>query len=502
MKIVIVGGGTAGWITAAMWIKETIGHDITVVESSKIGIIGAGEGSTGSMPWFIRDKWPDNIVNEIDFLKKTKATLKMAIRMKNWKGDGTSYYSPFHGSPTDGHPIDTAMLGSILKYGRSDYASLHSWMLDDGLTTFRKVNGRIVQGFENHSYHFDGVEVGKYFKDICVKRGVKVIDSVVDDLTFDDTEFLKSVKLTNGETIEADMWFDCSGFAKVLMGKTKNKWISYKNHLPCNSAITFSDDISSKTVRFETLSETMNAGWMWKIPLQQRHGCGYVYCDEYQTYEESLAEIEAKVGRKITPLNHIKFEAGKYEKIWYKNIACIGLSGHFLEPLQATSINSTIVQMNLLKAQFIRTSISNTKNDINRNKYNEHIGNMVDDFKDLIQMQYMTDREDTEFWKYCKYELPKTDFVKYILDASKYRTIGSLDFKEYFGGAGWAVWGWTLAGLNHLSIDNAIAGLNVFDAYQLSEKRYDRNLFNAKVGSIKYLKSKDFMKALIDKKIK
>ena len=439
MKIVIVGGGTAGWITAAMWIKETIGHDITVVESSKIGIIGAGEGSTGSMPWFIRDKWPDNIVNEIDFLKKTKATLKMAIRMKNWKGDGTSYYSPFHGSPTDGHPIDTAMLGSILKYGRSDYASLHSWMLDDGLTTFRKVNGRIVQGLENHSYHFDGVEVGKYFKDICVKRGVKVIDSVVDDLTFDDTEFLKSAKLANGETIEADMWFDCSGFAKVLMGKTKNKWISYKNHLPCNSAITFSDDISSKTVRFETLSETMNAGWMWKIPLQQRHGCGYVYCDEYQTYEESLAEIEAKVGKKITPLNHIKFEAGKYDKIWYKNIACIGLSGHFLEPLQATSIHISLMTASVIVYHCLKNKES-LRSEYNRDSLNRLCDNMIEDSKDFIQMHYFAGRQDTPFWKFMNNGVEISEKNKKYIDISQTRTLGLFDFAQTHGSPGYPLW--------------------------------------------------------------
>ena len=184
MKIVIVGGGSAGWLTAAMWIKETIGHDITVIESSKIPIIGAGEGSTGSLPWFIRDKWPDNIVNELDFLRKTKATLKLGIHLKNWKGDGSSYYSPFHGSPTDKHPIDSVFFGSILKYGRSDYSSLHSWMMDDGITTFRKQNGRITNALQNHSYHFDGHEIGKYFKNICTKRGVKVIDAEVSDLTF------------------------------------------------------------------------------------------------------------------------------------------------------------------------------------------------------------------------------------------------------------------------------------------------------------------------------
>ncbi len=176
MKIVIVGGGTAGWITAAMFVKYTTDYDVTVIESTKIGIIGAGEGSTGTLPWFIRDKWPDNSINEIDFLRKTKGTIKLGINLVDWKGDGTQIYSPFHGSPTDTQSVDTAFLGSILKYNRGDLASIHSWMLKDKLTTFRKEGTRIVQHFQNHSYHFDGVEVGKFFKEWCTKRGVKHID--------------------------------------------------------------------------------------------------------------------------------------------------------------------------------------------------------------------------------------------------------------------------------------------------------------------------------------
>jgi len=439
MKIVIVGGGSAGWLTAAMWIKETIGHDITVIESSKIPIIGAGEGSTGSLPWFIRDKWPDNIVNELDFLRKTKATLKLGIHLKNWKGDGSSYYSPFHGSPTDKHPIDTVFFGSILKYGRSDYSSLHSWMLDDGLSTFRKQNGRITNALQNHSYHFDGHEIGKYFKDICTKRGVKVIDTEVSDLTFDESEYLKSVKLSNGELLEADMWFDCTGFARVLMSKTKNKWISYTDELPVNAAIPFSTNISSKTVRFETLSETMNAGWMWKIPLQQRYGMGYVYCDKFQSYEESVLEIEEKLGHKIEPIKHIKFEAGRYEDIWYKNIAAVGLSSHFLEPLQATSIHIALMTASVIVYHCAK-DVNSIHSQSNRNAFNKLCENMIVDYKDFIRMHYLAGREDTPFWKFMKNEAHLSDKNKNYIDISKVRTLGVFDFESTHGVPGYPLW--------------------------------------------------------------
>jgi hypothetical protein len=138
MKIVIVGGGTAGWITATMLKKYTKFSDITLIESTKLGIIGAGEGSTGTLPWLIRDTWKDASVNEMDFLRKTKGTIKLGINLKNWKGDGSQIYSPFYGSPTDVDYVDTAALGSILKYGRADYSSIFSWLMDSNTTRFKK----------------------------------------------------------------------------------------------------------------------------------------------------------------------------------------------------------------------------------------------------------------------------------------------------------------------------------------------------------------------------
>ena len=187
MKVVIVGGGTAGWISAAFFLKHLPNYDVTVIDSSKIPIIGAGEGSTGALPLFVKaEPWKKNIVNEMDFLRKTKATLKLGIRMENWRGDGTSMYSPFAPSMTINHAIDTLFHSYILKHGRGDLASIHSVLLENNFTTFRKVNGRIMPGFDNHSYHFDGVEVGKYFKNICTTNGTKWIDSEVNDLSFDD----------------------------------------------------------------------------------------------------------------------------------------------------------------------------------------------------------------------------------------------------------------------------------------------------------------------------
>jgi tryptophan halogenase len=437
MKIVIVGGGTAGWLTAAMFVKYTKDSDVIVIESSKIGIIGAGEGSTGTLPWLIRDMWPDNSINEIDFLRKTKGTIKLGINLVNWKGDGTQIYSPFHGSPTDTKSIDTAFFGAIMKYNRGDMASMHSWMLNDKLTTFRKQNGRIVQGFQNHSYHFDGVEVGNFFREWCTKRGVKHIDSEVENTKFDEREYLESVSLSNGQTIESNFWFDCSGFARVLMSKTRNKWISYKEHLPCNTAIPFSTDVSSKTVKFETEAHAREAGWSWKIPLQHRHGNGYVFCDGFTNEDKAIQELEKKLGHKVEPIKTIKFDPGRYSEPWYNNIVAVGLSQNFLEPLQATSIHTTIISVATLLFHYLKGEVPYFKDRI---EYNKLIGMAIDDYKDFIQMHYLTGRNDTPFWKFITNELKLSDKNDYLKNVSKFRTITPFDIEQSHGTAGYPLW--------------------------------------------------------------
>ncbi|MEY4332395.1 MAG: Cyanophage [Bacteroidota bacterium] len=439
MKIVIVGGGTAGWVTAAMIYKYRKDIEVTVVESSKIPIIGAGEGSADSLTWFINEPWPNNVVNELDFMRKTKATPKLAINLKNWKGDGTSIYSPIHSSGTATLPVDKLVLASILEYGKSDMASLNSWILKDNLSPFDKQHKKLSQQIANYAYHFDGYEVGKYFKNICLKFGVKIIDSEVEDLIFDENENLKNVKLTNGEVLQSDLWIDCTGFNRVLMSKTKNKWISFKEELPVNAAIPFSDKISSNNVKFETVAETMNAGWLWKIPLHDRYGCGYVYCDEFQTYEQSLSELNSKLKYDIEPLKNIKFDCGRYENIWYKNIVAIGLSSHFLEPLQATSIHISILSATNLVLHSLKSKESIYSNS-NVNTFNKTLNTVIDDYKDLLQMHYLSGREDTPFWKFAKNEIKISDANKDKIEISKYRLLNNLDVSNAHGTCSWVVW--------------------------------------------------------------
>ena len=481
MKIVIVGGGTSGWITAATWIKETVGHDITVIESSKVGIIGAGEGSTGSFPWFINQEWPKNLINDMDLIKKSKGTIKLGINLKNWKGDGTQIYSPINASLTERNHIDISFLGSKLKYGRGDVSSLDYHLLEDRYVPFLKSNRKSALGVHSYSYHFDGHEIGKYFKEYCLKFGVKVIDTEVIDTTFDENEYLKSIRLDNGQTLEADLFFDCSGFTKVLMGKTKNKWISYKDNLPCNRAVPFSTPVLSRTIKFETLAETMNSGWMWKIPLQERHGNGYVYCDAFQTFDNSVDELRKKVFESIEPIREIKFEAGRYESMWYNNVIGIGLSSHFLEPLQATSIHTAIVAITTLVNNNLKSKES-VHCPISRRNFNNHMNDIIEDIKDLLQMHYLSGRSDTPFWKAIQNELTITDRNKELIEISKHRLINVFDFDSRHGMSGWGIWCHILdnAGLfeNKELIEPELKNANklegALDFVRLMKKDYDK----------------------------
>ena len=442
MKFVIVGGGTAGWISAAFIKKEHNDSEVVVIESDKIPIIGAGEGSTGSFPWLLQMKgWESNgkSINEIDFLKKTKGLLKHGIKFVNWKGDGSYIYSPVNSTPTHKAPIDSVFFASILKNNRSDISSIHTRIMEDGYTVWGKDKTNNLMTGASYGYHFDGVEVGKFFKEWCLKKDVKLINSEVNELNFDENEFLKSVKLSNEQIVDSDIWIDCTGLSRILVSKTKNKWISYKKNLITNSAIPFTDNITSRVVRMETLSETMNSGWMWKIPLQHRYGCGYVTCDEFQSFDKSVEELEKKLKQPIQPIKNIKFEAGRYEKIWYKNIISNGLASHFLEPLQASSIHLSIMTITNLLLFYLKTEESILSVD-NINRFNKMMATTIDDYRDLIQLHYLAGREDTPFWKFVKNELEITDKNKEILEISKHRCLQWFDFETVHGTPGWAVY--------------------------------------------------------------
>jgi len=502
MKIVIVGGGTAGWIAACYYARfnENLKNEIVVIESSKIPTIGAGEGSTGIFTKIVNNHFTKLGINEIDFLNKTSSTLKLGIRFKDWNGDGKDFLSPIQPTETTISSVDSHVLVSHILGDYFD-SSASGYLMNNDYSTYSN-SGSTIMG---HSYHFDAQKVGEYFKEYAMKAGVKCVDTEVITLNKNKTTGeLDSIETPIGN-VSADFWVDCSGFSRVLIGPMGGGWKSYSDYLPTNSAIPYIHQYEiNETPKLETLAWAMPNGWMWQIPTQDRYGCGYVYSDKFTTYDNAVDELIKITGRKIEPLRNIKFDCGRVETPWVKNVVAIGLAQGFVEPLEATSIHATLIQLDFLLTNTTNFNLEkeSTIFDSNINRYNEFVGRFFDDIKDLIQIHYMTDREDTPFWKYCKYEMKRTDNVKDILNICKHRSPSMLDFNFYHGSGNWGVWCWTLIGLGHLTKEVA---KNTLKAYNNTDEQI-LNTFNGIKNrnfknSIRCMSSKDFMKTLLNKKL-
>jgi flavin-dependent dehydrogenase len=510
MKIVIVGGGTAGWMAGCMAANlnkllkndgTSKQYDVTVIESSNIPIIGAGEGSTGLLMEYITKKFKNLGVNEIDFLYETDSTLKLGIRFKDWDGVGTEYLSPIQPTFSSSYNVDIDLL-SFIMHGHYADSSPAGYLMHNGLSSFYTTKNKTVG---THSYHFDAHKVGKYLKKIALQNSIKHIDAEITDVNINTiTGECDSVRLKEtNELVTADLWIDCSGFSRLLANKVGAGWISYKDNLPVNSALPYLHKYEkNEDIKLETLAWAQPNGWMWQIPTQERYGCGYVFCDYFTNADGALRELEKTTGRKIQPIRELKFDVGRLKEFWSKNVVSIGLSSGFLEPLQATSIHSSIVQCELLFNHCLYSEKQKTMNITSINRYNEFVGHMFDDFRDLLQIHYMSKRNDSDFWKFVKNELVKTEKTKYMMEVSKYRCPSMFDFDIYHGAAGWGVWCWTMVGLGY--VDKNIAEQTLANSGMLKDSM---NMFKTITTSNinkKYalLNSNDFMKALWDKKIK
>ena len=453
MKIVIVGGGTAGWVTALMAVKRHPEHTVVVIESSKIGVVGVGESTTGRLTDILTNFLYEYGCNHDEFIVETGATLKYAIHHKGWTQDiNKGYLGPIDGAWTRDSSPDPLFCWGLanLEYDRLvDVSRCGTW-ISNGKSNFNSTTN--VFDSYSHAMHVDAHLVGKYFKKICSKSSNSThIDSEVLKVNLDaETGNIKSVMLSNGETIEGDFFIDCSGFNKVLMNAVApNKWVSYQKNLPLNTGLPFLLKYKEgETPESYTTAWAQKNGWMWQIPLMDRKGCGYVFCDAFTTPDKAQEEIETILGQEIEPVRTIKFDTGRQESAWVKNCLAIGLSSAFLEPLEATSIHSTIVQAHNFVFDYLKNTAEDTLNDGSRNIYNHRTRKLYDDVKDFLVMHYMGGRKDSEFWKMIDTGVTKTDFVSDLIEMAKSKVPAIHDFPQYSGSAGWPLYSYVMAGLH------------------------------------------------------
>jgi tryptophan halogenase len=446
LKIVICGGGTAGWLAALMIKKVQADHDVTVIESSKIGIVGAGEGSTGLLTDIVQGINWNYGCNEQDFINETGATIKLGIKHQDWKEVGHTYYAPIDG--TNNSP-EVTLCHALVNDIPAHIASQNGYLIFANKTNFC-INNDQLENTHSHGYHFDAHLVGQYFKKIVSKDGITHIDSEILDVEVDDNG-IKSLSLANGNIVTGDFFIDCTGFARKLSSALGVNWTSYKQHLPVDTAMPFLVDYQpNEIVEPVTTAWAQKAGWMWKIPTKGRYGCGYVFDSRFIDEHQAQEEIESVLGHKIKPIRFLKFETGRLEKLWTKNCLSVGLAAAFAEPLEATSIHSTIVQLNSFVFDCLRNTLNDTINAGSQAIYNRRMSQMYDDFKDFLVLHYQTKRNDSEFWKMMSTGVTRTDNVNNIIEIAKSRLPKSTDFNAYFGYAGHPLWNWILIGLGYL----------------------------------------------------
>jgi len=466
MNIAIVGGGTAGWISAFYIAKAQPGvHKITVIESSKIGIIGTGEGSTGTLVDLLTGHYFDYKIPIEKFLQETDSTIKMGIRHENWSPDIASYFAPLDFTPT-AFTLDDMIFKYVLqRYGNKN---IH-------------LASKIGIEYENsihdtpYALHFDGHKVGKFFKDICTTEdNVKLIDAEIVKVNT-DTSGIQQLSLSTGELIEADLYIDCTGFARILMKNLDVEWVDRSDVLPVNTAMPFQVPYSKgENIIPETKATALSAGWMWNIPLTTRRGCGYVFDKKFITREDAQREVETYLQTKIKPIKWIEFTSGYSDVFWKNNTICLGLSSAFVEPLEATSIHNTIIQVGLFVNQFLNKDKEDTITDVHQELYNERIKFLNELTIDFISLHYQGGRTDTPFWRNIKQNNICTPHSERFLNLAKNTIPGMTALEGMYGSFSVPLINWILSGMNILDKDIANKDLHKTGKYHIARNMYQQ----------------------------
>ncbi|HEY1128503.1 MAG TPA: DUF6445 family protein [Roseateles sp.] len=395
-RIVIAGGGTAGWMVAA-GLSKCLGKqfDFSLVESEEIGTVGVGEATIPTLHFMheILD------LEEKEFIQATQATFKLGISFENWRNVGEHYFHSF-GKTGRGHWtagfhhfwLEARKRGLASNYG--DYCLELRAAMDNRFALLPD-NGI------NYAYHFDATLYGQYLRRLAESMGVRRIEGKIAQVHTDAVSgYITGLQLAGGPLIEGDFFIDCTGMRSLLLGETLGvPYESWSHWLPCDSALAVQTTRVGEPVPY-TRSIAHPWGWQWRIPLQHRVGNGVVFSSRHISDEDAkqalLANIEGEVLREPRV---IRFTPGQREQVWKKNCVAIGLSSGFLEPLESTSIHLIQKGMSRLVELFPTDGIRQSDID----EYNLQTREAIDVIRDFIILHYhVTDRDDSPFWRDCR----------------------------------------------------------------------------------------------------
>jgi tryptophan halogenase len=447
-KIVIVGGGTAGWMAAASLAKYAQGKslDICLIESSSIQTVGVGEATVPNIVEFNRNLG----IDEIELIKATQATFKLGIQFEDWHQKGKSFFHPF---ADYGLKIDQVEFHQYLNRLAADgeKVSIQDYSFSCALAklgNFAQPHPQPPSPLADYSYayHFDASLYAKFLQKFAVNLGVTHIDAKVENVNLHDSNgFINSVSLDDGRDIEGQLFIDCSGFKGLLIEQALHTGYEDWSHwLFCDTAVAVQTESVGVTNPY-TRAIASNAGWQWRIPLQHRTGNGYIYSSQFEKDEDAQnLLLETVQGKPINQPRKITFTPGRRKQIWNKNCFAIGLASGFLEPLESTSISLVQTAIAKLLSFFPDTDF----NPFDIAEVNRLHNREMENIRDFLILHYkMTGRTDNEFWRRCQaMEVPELLAHKMGVYQSRGHIV--MTDNESFQSASWLT---MYQGFNHLS---------------------------------------------------
>lgn len=472
-NIVIVGGGTAGWTTAACLARVLQNTDakITLIDSPEVATIGVGEATIPPLVEFIRFLG----ISEQEFVSKTQATFKLAIKFINWNKVGEHYWHQFGsvGADIDGkafyqHWYKSTLNGNINAY--TDYSPAIAMAKENKFVIPPTGQQSILNG-ASYAWHFDALLVANFLTEYATNLGVNHIKGHVECINKHNNGFIKSVTLTNGQQIEGDFFIDCTGQKALLIGDAMgSEFENWQHYLPMNRSIALQTENHGSLVPF-TESIAHEWGWQWRIPLQQRTGNGMVFCDKYCSDDEALATLTKNtLGKPLTDPKFISFTTGKRKELWKGNCLSLGLSSGFMEPLESTSIH--LMMKGVIK--FAEMLPDKRCQQVTINEYNRIMDMEYLNIRDFIILHYCTtSRTDSKFWQDCQHmPIPDSLAEKIALFKSQGRL-----FKNEFDLFSPPSWYAIFAGMN-IKPDNYDRMIDISDFSQV------KNIMNNGLASL------------------
>ncbi|HEX4078267.1 MAG TPA: tryptophan halogenase family protein [Rhizomicrobium sp.] len=439
--IVVVGGGSAGWMSAAALRVATQCKQcrIILVESEEIGIVGVGEATLPTLKKFNRLLG----IDENEFIRHTQATFKLAIQFVDWKRIGHSYFNPLGEQLFSSDGGNPGVLPTVYQYllklaveGREPDLGEYA------LCTAAARNNRFDRPAKDrpgpsysYAFQFDATLYAKYLREYAEKRGVERVEGkIVDVQLHAGNGFIDGVILQSGQRIEGDLFIDCSGFRALLAAQAlKDPYEDWTHWLPCDRAWAVPCESVTPLLPY-TRATAREAGWQWRIPLQHRTGNGYVFSSKFVSEEKAAETLLSHLdGRALAEPRLLKFVTGRRQHAWIKNCVTVGLSSGFVEPLESTSLH--FIQEGILR--LIELFPDRNFGPLLIQEYNSSMANGFDRIRDFIILHYhLTEREDTEFWRYCKYmSIPET--LAYKIEIFRKHGHVSIVPGEGFGARPW-----------------------------------------------------------------